>query len=194
MKHFMGWSVDVSALAMRMSMGLVVAMMLLALTFQNVRAANASLKGTPVIVQAGDVQARIALSADQAPSGHQLQVAVDLQIAPGWHIYGEPLPDGEGLTPTSVKFDSDLLAQQSLQLPRPTPLRFETLNETYPVYTGRFKALGTLVLSQKIKPGRYSIPGTLTFQQCNNTMCKMPQTVSFAIPIKIEPSEASGGA
>jgi len=51
--------------------------------------------------------------------------------------------------------------------------------------------LGTLVLSQKIKPGNYSIPGTLTFQQCNDTMCKMPQTVSFEIPIKIEPSEAT---
>ena len=176
---------------MRLSMGLGVAMMLLALTFESVCSATPPLKGTPVIVQAGDVQARIALSADHAPSGHQLDVAVDLQIAPGWHIYGEPLPDGEGLTPTSVKFDSDLLAQQTLKLPKPTPLRFETLNETYPVYTGRLKALGTLVLSQKIKPGNYSIPGTLTFQQCNDTMCKMPQTVSFEIPIKIEPSEAT---
>ena len=112
---------------------------------------------------------------------------VDLEIAPGWHIYGTPLPEGEGLTPTSIKFDSDLLAQQTLDLPKPTPLRFEALNQTYPVYTGSFKALGTIVLNQKIKPGDYSISGTLNFQQCNDAMCKMPQAVHFELPIKIEP-------
>jgi DsbC/DsbD-like thiol-disulfide interchange protein len=182
----MDYSIRVDASAMRMTIRLTVATIMIALTLRSAGAAD-SLRGTPVIVQAGDVRARIALSADHAPSGQQLEVAVDFEVAPGWHIYGEPLPDGEGLTPTSVTFDSDLLAQQTLKLPKPTPLRFEALNETYPVYTGRFKALGDIVLSQKIKAGDYSIPGTLSFQQCNDTMCKMPQTVHFEIPIKVEP-------
>jgi DsbC/DsbD-like thiol-disulfide interchange protein len=173
------------AYMMRMTIRLTVAMIMVALTQRSAGAAD-SLKGPPVVVQAGDVRARIALSADHAPSGHQLEVAVDFDVAPGWHIYGEPLPDGEGLTPTSVVFNSDLLAQQTLKLPKPTPLRFEALNETYPVYTGQFTALGSIVLNQKTKAGDYTIPGTLSFQQCNDTMCKMPQTVHFEIPIKVE--------
>ena len=96
------------------------------------------------------------------------------------------MPDGDGLTPTSIKFESDLLARQTLKLPKPTPLRFEILNQTYPVYTGNFKAIGNVVLNQKIKPGDYSIPGTFNFQLCNDSMCKPPQAVSFELPIKID--------
>jgi DsbC/DsbD-like thiol-disulfide interchange protein len=143
-------------------------------------------EGVPVAIDGGDVIAHIRVSPDRAAAGRQLGFAVDVAVAPGWHIYGEPLPDGEGLTPTSIKFESDLLARQTLNLPKPTPLRFELLNLTYPVYTGNFKALGNLVLNQKIKPGDYSIPGTFNFQLCNDSLCKPPQAVHFALPIKID--------
>jgi DsbC/DsbD-like thiol-disulfide interchange protein len=151
----------------------------------------AASEGTPVVVKGSDVIAQISLSADHASAGHQVGVAVNIAVAPGWHIYGEPLPEGEGLTPTSIKFDSQLLARQTLNLPKPTPLRFEILNQTYPVYTGNFKALGNVVLNQKIKPGDYSIPGTFNFQLCNDSMCKPPQAVRFELPIKIDPSAPS---
>jgi DsbC/DsbD-like thiol-disulfide interchange protein len=174
--------------AMRTAVPRTMALALVALlTFCGAGRAATTSDGTPVVLKAGDVQARIVLSADHSYSGHQLGLVVNFDIAPGWHIYGAPLPDGEGLTPTSITFDSDLLAQQILHLPKPVPLRFEALNQTYPVYTGSFKAVGAIVLSQKIKPGDYSIPGTLNFQQCNDVMCKMPQTVHFELPIKIEP-------
>jgi DsbC/DsbD-like thiol-disulfide interchange protein len=143
-------------------------------------------EATPVAIDGGDVIAHIRVSADHAAAGHQLGFVVDVAVAPGWHIYGEPLPDGEGLTPTSIKFESDLLERQTLNLPKPTPLRFELLNLTYPVYTGSFKASGNLVLNQKIKPGDYSVPGTFNFQLCNDSLCKPPQAVHFALPIKID--------
>jgi len=148
---------------------------------------KAASEGTPVAIEGSDVMAHIRLSADHAAAGRQLGFSADVKVAPGWHIYGEPLPDGEGLTPTSIKFESDLLARQTLNLPKPTPLRFEILNQTYPVYTGNFKALGKLVLNQKVKPGDYSIPGTFNFQLCNDSMCKPPQAVRFELPIKIDP-------
>ena len=141
---------------------------------------------TPVVVKADNVEARIVLSAERASGGHKVGVAVEIAVAPGWHIYGEPLPAGEGLTPTSIKFEGDVVADQQLNLPKPTPLRFEAINETYPVYEGDFKAAGDIVLAQKLKPGDYSISGTLNFQECNDSMCKMPQSVRFELPIKID--------
>jgi DsbC/DsbD-like thiol-disulfide interchange protein len=150
------------------------------------RAAVAAGHGTPVVVKAGDVDAQIVLSGDRSSGGGQIDVFVNFNVAPGWHIYGEPLPAGEGLTPTSLKFDGDLVAWQKLDLPKPTPLRFETLNETYPVYQGSFKAAGYIVLAQTLKPGDSWIGGTLSFQQCNDAICRMPQSVRFALPIKIE--------
>lgn len=143
--------------------------------------------GPSAEVGAGDVRAQIALSAPAAHSGQQIAVAIDLVIAPGWHIYGEPLPDGEGLTPTAIVFDGDLIAAQTIAMPKPTPLRFAALNETYPVYEGKLRARGTIKIKQKLKPGDYQIGGVVNFQECNDSICKMPQAVRFELPIKIEP-------
>jgi DsbC/DsbD-like thiol-disulfide interchange protein len=141
---------------------------------------------TPVVVKSGNVEARIALSAEHASGGHKIGVKVDFAVAQGWHIYGEPLPAGEGLTPTSIRFEGELVAVQKLDLPKPTPLHFAAINETYPVYEGNFKAAGDIVLAEKLKPGDYSIAGTLNFQECNDSMCKMPQSVHFELPIKVD--------
>lgn len=140
---------------------------------------------SPVVVKASNVEARVALSGGDSADRRRLGVVIDFAVGPGWHIYGEPLPEGEGLTPTSIKFEGDLVARQKVDMPKPTPLRFAALNETYPVYQGSFKAAGNLMLPQNLKPGDYSIPGTLNFQECNDAICKMPQSVHFAVPIKI---------
>jgi DsbC/DsbD-like thiol-disulfide interchange protein len=137
-----------------------------------------------VTVKADDVQAKITLSGTRIYSGQQLHVQVEFAIEPGWHIYGQPLP--EGYTPTSVKFDDALISSQALAFPRPTPVKFEVLGETLPVYQGDFKASGMLRLKQKLPPGDHTITGTLEFQECNDTLCKMPRTVRFEIPIRIE--------
>ena len=147
--------------------------------------------GLPVEVTAEDVFAQVTLSARHAGSGDQLGVAAAITVAPGWHIYGLPLPDGDGLTPTSIVFASDLLASQSIRMPAPTPLKFPALNVTYPVYTGVIKASGHLTLKQNLKPGAYRLAGTLNFQECNDSMCKMPQALPFELPIQINPQGAA---
>jgi hypothetical protein len=140
--------------------------------------------GNPVMVDAGEVKARIALSDTRAFSGQQLGVAVDFDIAPGWHVYGKPLP--EEYTPTTVIFDSDLVSGQKFDYPKPTPVKFEMLGETLPVYEGRFKAIGDILLRQKLEPGEHRLVGTLSFQECNDNLCKMPQQVRFEIPFRID--------
>ncbi len=185
-RRFFAGARDGMVVAIRAGLCVVMAIALGAIAIADAGAAVTARGGTPVVVKAGNVEARIVLSADRSSAGHRLGVAVDFAVAPGWHIYGEPLPAGEGLTPTSIKFDGDLVARQKLDLPKPTPLRFEALNETYPVYQGSFKAAGNIVLTQKLKPGDYSIAGTLNFQECNDAICKMPQAVRFELPIKID--------
>jgi len=137
-----------------------------------------------VTVKADDVQAKSTLSGTRIYSGQQLRVEVEFAIEPGWHIYGRPLP--EGYTPTSVKFDDALISSQALAFPKPTPVKFEVLGETLPVYQGDFKASGMLRLKQELPPGDHTLTGTLEFQECNDTLCKMPRTVRFEIPIRIE--------
>jgi hypothetical protein len=61
------------------------------------------------------------------------------------------------------------------------------LGDTLPVYQGHFKAVGDILLRQKLTPGEHPLGGTLSFQECNDNLCKMPQQVHFEIPIRIEP-------
>jgi hypothetical protein len=137
-------------------------------------------------LRADDVQAaiRIANPAKLRP-GSKVDVTAHFNVASGWHIYGAPLPAGEDMTSTSMSFDQSVAAHQSLKMPPPTPLRFEALGETLPVYQGEFAASAQLQLASDIKPGPQVVPGTLSFQECNNMMCKPPRQVPFNLPINV---------
>ncbi len=137
-----------------------------------------------VIVGAEDVRAKISLSNDKAAPGQELGVAVDITIAPGWHIYGEPLP--ENYIATNVKFAGDAVGEQSFSLPPAKPVEFKVLGETLPVYEGSIRGKGTILVARRLKPGDYTLAGTLKFQECNDTICKLPREVAFQIPIKVE--------
>lgn len=145
---------------------------------------DTSVGNNGVVVKADDVTAKVILSDVRSFSGQQLGLAVDFEVAPGWHIYGNTVP--QEYTPTSVKLDDDLVSAQSLNFPKPTPVKFELLGETLPVYQGAFKAAGSVRLKQKLSPGDHKLAGALSFQECNDSLCKMPQTVRFEIPIRIE--------
>lgn len=138
-----------------------------------------------------DVRATIVVSNTHAFGGQRLGTAVDFKIAPGWHIYGAPLP--EGYTSTSVKFDETLVASQSLRLPTPKPVKFELLDEVLPVYHGEFKGEGHILLKGKLPTGEQKLTGTINFQECNDNLCKLPQTARFEIPITIEPYVSVAG-
>ena len=91
------------------------------------------------------------------------------------------------IRPTKVKFDGDLIQRQSLKFPPPTPIRFEALDQTFPVYHGSFKVVGNIVLKPKLNPGNYKLGGTIEFQECNDSICKIPQSARFELPLTIEP-------
>jgi DsbC/DsbD-like thiol-disulfide interchange protein len=135
------------------------------------------------IARGEDVQATIAISPAKAAPGKRLDVTVKIQIAPGWHIYGQPLP--ENYVPTTLSFDKVLVANQSIELPKATPVNFKGLGETLPVYQGIVKASGAIVLKDGLKPGSYRIGGEFKFQECNNLICKMPQALKFEIPVTV---------
>jgi DsbC/DsbD-like thiol-disulfide interchange protein len=145
--------------------------------------ARAATKASAVSVKSGDVQATITLPVGTAVGGQKLPLRINFAIAPGWHIYGRPLP--QDYQPTTIEFDKTLLASQSIDFPKPTPVNFKVLGQTLPVYEGNFKVPGSLVLKRDISPGEHKLAGTLSFQECNDQVCKMPRTVHFELPITV---------
>jgi Disulphide bond corrector protein DsbC/AhpC/TSA family len=144
-----------------------------------------SASGDAVEVKSDQTTVHIRLSDSSAFSGQELAVAANFSIKPGWHIYGQPLP--KGYVPTAISFDDAMVAQQSFDFPRPTPIKFVALGETLPAYTGNFKAIGKVLLRQKLAAGAHQLAGALKFQECNDQICRLPQTVRFEIPLAIEP-------
>jgi hypothetical protein len=145
--------------------------------------------GNSVTVKAAGVSAKVTVSDVKSYSGHRLGVTVAFEVAPGWHIYGTPLP--AEYTGTQIKFGDDLIQSESSTFPPSTPLKFEALDQTLPVYSGSFKAVGNILLKQQLKPGDYKLTGTIKFQECKDTECKIPQSVPFTLPLKIEPMVAA---
>jgi len=136
-------------------------------------------------VRAADVEVTIALSADHAAAGQQLGVSANFNIAPGWHIYGQPI--ASNYTATTITMEGDAAGAQSMVFPKPEMVKFEALGETLPVYKGSFKATGKLMIKPGTKPGDYTLAGTVKFQECNDSICKMPQSASFILAFKVDP-------
>ncbi len=140
----------------------------------------------------------IGLSTDRCFPGQELGVALEVNLQPGWHVYGTPLPDN--YQSIELKFEGPLVDEQSLEMPAAKPVLLKALGETLPVYEGKISALGKLgikwsppapikfmeALGKRIEPGSYKIEGTLRFQACSDTVCEPPQTLRFQLPLTIE--------
>ncbi len=116
--------------------------------------------------------------------GQVLELSAEFIVPPGWHIYGKPLP--EGYTPTAIRMQGAEIAEQSFSFPRPAMVTFADLGETMPVYQNTVRANGKLRLRGDLKPGTYDLVARVELQECDNKICKMPQTASATIPLVIK--------
>jgi hypothetical protein len=55
------------------------------------------------------------------------------------------------------------------------------------VYSGSFMGIGTLLLKYPLPEGRLVLPGRLVCQQCSDTVCEPPETMSFELALMLEP-------
>lgn len=155
----------------------------------------------PVTVRA------VPLRAEVSP-GDQLPIAVVLEHGKRFHTWpNEPVvPDAlagvdawattitagrpAGLSEGDVRFGA-------VQWPEPHEV---TVNfGTGPVgllsYSGRAIAYVPLVLGPDVPTGELSVPITVNFQACDDTMCFAPETVELAVTLKVVPlTERTGGA
>jgi hypothetical protein len=139
--------------------------------------------GHAATIKTDAVAAKITLSAAYAVAGRQLGLAVDFSIAPGWHIYGDPLP--ENYVATSIVFDNDFVSKQTFEFPKATPIEFKLLGETLAAYSGTMRANGRIMVKSGLNPGVYKLRGALRFQECSDEVCNLPLNVAFEVPIKI---------
>jgi AhpC/TSA family/Disulphide bond corrector protein DsbC len=144
------------------------------------------------------LSATVGLSTDRCFAGQDLTSQLSIQLKPGWHIYGEPLPPS--YQPTRLNFSGPLVGEQSLELPSAKPMMLAAIGEALPVFEDQLTAFGKLQIRWSppvpvkflesfgsfIEPGDYKISGQLKFQACSAKTCEPPQAIDFELRIKIE--------
>src|SRR4051794_14788835 len=77
----------------------------------------------------------------------RLRLTVELRVAPGLHVYGQPIPDG--YIPLTVEVAPlDGLEVGPTEAPTPTPFQVAGLDEQFAVYDGTAKLAVPLVFGQ----------------------------------------------
>ena len=164
--------------------------------------------GPRAVIETAELRAVIELSTGHVYGGQEVSVRVDVDIAPGWHIYGAKV--ASPYQPLTVDFDVDgeLVTAQELTWPAPTFTHLDALDATLPIHTGRVKATGRLrlrwspppsifgglddaVRRRAIPPGTYPITCTLRYQACTDDACVEPRTIRFTLPIDVAPTVAT---
>ncbi|MBI1194847.1 MAG: DUF255 domain-containing protein [Gammaproteobacteria bacterium] len=121
----------------------------------------------------------------QAPPGQTLQVAVDIVIDEGWHLYGAN-PDINFLIPTTVQLKpSDAFSPGDITVPAPTRKRDPILKQAVNSYTGAIRFMLPVKISPQAKPGPNSLEIMVRTQACEQTRCLPPEDTLIRIPVQI---------
>jgi hypothetical protein len=154
--------------------------------------------GNTVDINTDWFNAAVTVSTDRCFPGQEIAVSLKMNLKPGWHVYGKPLPDRYQVTELTLA--GELVDYCALEMPAARPMRLEGLGETLSVYQGEIRAVGKLgikwsppgpikfleAFGKWIKPGAYKIEGQLRFQACTDSVCEPPQAIKFELPLEYE--------
>jgi peroxiredoxin len=146
-------------------------------------AVGASPPGASVEAVVGTDQLRVRAWAGQAwyHPYERLRINLDLEIAPGLHVFGRPVPPG--YVPLSVELEAiEGLVAEPLQLPSPRPFRVAGLDEAFTVHEGTVR--GSFDVAIHRPAGDVALRIGLRYQACSEVACHPPATVGLVLALE----------
>ena len=123
---------------------------------------------------------------------------VRFEVADGYHIYADPLPDGFIASTATVAATKGVRTGEPVYPPT-HEREFPKLGVTLPVYEGAADvaipiALDSAILDWPIqdKPTAIEIPVDVVYQACSETVCYVPKEETVTIEVPIEPLAMPG--
>ena len=114
---------------------------------------------------------------------------VRIEMAEGFHIYAEPLPDGYFPTTVTVEPSNGIAIGEPV-LPPTTPMRFDLLDVTLNVYEGTVDIAVPITPIAKLfgadyTPTRESVELNVVvdYQACSDTVCYLPEVVRLSLSV-----------
>ncbi|MFQ5676212.1 MAG: protein-disulfide reductase DsbD domain-containing protein [bacterium] len=113
-----------------------------------------------------------------------LSIVIDISMKDGFHLYGQPLP--EGYIPFKVAVAANRnFTVDDFMFPKTTEFEIASLGETFSVLPEKLNLKTFMRIINKPKAGHYTVNVTLTFQACNDKICLAPADLKFDFPLRI---------
>jgi len=134
-----------------------------------------------LVVTGHQAQVTTAASSSVVHAGDTITLTLDVELKPGMHVYA---PGAEGYIPISWTLpDSPAYKASDVELPEAHKLYLQAINETVPVYEGRFRVTRKLTIAA---PGHITIDGTFRYQACDDQMCYKPEKLPLQWTFTVE--------
>ncbi len=123
--------------------------------------------------------------------GLKFELTIDIAMDPRVHVYA---PGVEGYIPISwTPTDSPAGKLSDVVFPASKMLRLEAINETVPVFDGKFRLRRELVIAEEksVRPlldanDNLVIQGTVKYQACDDRQCFLPTSVAVKWTLPFE--------
>jgi peroxiredoxin len=114
----------------------------------------------------------------------RLNAIVQLDIAPGWHVYASPTP--EGYTPLRVDLQGDFVETGQPQWPASTPFHIDGLDERFETYQGQVRVVVPfeLVVPRGEPMGDRTVHVEVQYQACDDSTCDLPRQATAQLTVR----------
>jgi len=113
----------------------------------------------------------------------RVHLNVELSVAPGFHVYGPPVP--AGFVPLSMEVTPiEGVEIGTAEWPAPHPLEVKGLDEQFWVHTGTVRGALALTFSAPPGAGDHVIQVTVKYQACSTSACLVPMVLALSLPAR----------
>ena len=114
--------------------------------------------------------------------GQQVVVPVAVQIRSGFHVNSDQ-PADVYLIPTTLTWDTELLALQDIEYPPAELVVYEHSEKPLSVYSGKILIRSSFGVPAQIPDGFTELTGKLRYQACNDKACFPPKSLPVRVPV-----------
>lgn len=136
---------------------------------------------------------RVSSSNESAAPGQRVSLLLDFEMRPGRHAYAPGAHRYRALAP---RLDPQpLLTVHEPVYPPSRPFTFKPLDETVPVFEGRFRVIQDVTVAvrrevnERLEQPDASVPitGRLDYQVCSETICYPPSSLLVGWTLRLKP-------
>jgi hypothetical protein len=133
--------------------------------------------------------------------GQRFTLVLDFAVDEGHHLYAPGVTGGYRPLRLDLETPPRVRRIDPPQFPAARPYLFRPLNETVPVFEGRFRVLVDVAMDDTPvgwgqdrldDPARYEpveIPAVLGYQVCSHTVCYPPASLPLRFAVKLRPKD-----